>query len=98
MWIVYRGARKSSWPGFFSNDTATTEIYTLSLHDALPIYPEALRRPVPGRRPLRLHEPLRQHRLPAARAHEEERVGGQADRPREDGHGRSARRRGEAAR
>src|SRR2546422_9452607 len=27
---------------FFFNDTATTEIYTLSLHDALPIY--ALRR------------------------------------------------------
>src|SRR2546430_15106068 len=29
------------WPGrftiFFFNDTATTEIYTLSLHDALPI-------------------------------------------------------------
>src|SRR3712207_7902643 len=24
---------------FFFNDTATTEIYTLSLHDALPIYP-----------------------------------------------------------
>src|SRR3712207_8773816 len=24
---------------FFLNDTATTEIYTLSLHDALPIYP-----------------------------------------------------------
>ena len=23
--------------GFFFNDTATTEIYTLSLHDALPI-------------------------------------------------------------
>ena len=23
---------------FFFNDTATTEIYTLSLHDALPIY------------------------------------------------------------
>src|SRR5947199_7844065 len=23
---------------FFSNDTATTEIYTLSLHDALPIW------------------------------------------------------------
>src|SRR5947199_7913699 len=23
---------------FFSNDTATTEIYTLSLHDALPIF------------------------------------------------------------
>src|SRR3712207_7281324 len=25
---------------FFCNDTATTEIYTLSLHDALPIYNE----------------------------------------------------------
>ena len=24
--------------GFFFNDTATTEIYTLSLHDALPIF------------------------------------------------------------
>src|SRR5260370_28588138 len=28
---------------FFFNDTATTEIYTLSLHDALPIYPLAQR-------------------------------------------------------
>src|SRR5260363_480090 len=27
---------------FFFNDTATTEIYTLSLHDALPISPDAL--------------------------------------------------------
>src|SRR2546422_7069669 len=27
---------------FFFNDTATTEIYTLSLHDALPIYVDAL--------------------------------------------------------
>src|SRR5215203_6594615 len=26
---------------FFFNDTATTEIYTLSLHDALPILPTA---------------------------------------------------------
>src|SRR5256885_11063918 len=26
-------------PFFFFNDTATTEIYTLSLHDALPIFP-----------------------------------------------------------
>src|SRR5690242_1098395 len=43
---------------FFFNDTATTEIYTLSLHDALPIYAEtasgtrrdvaALMRAVPG--------------------------------------------------
>src|SRR3712207_7552923 len=45
---------------FFFNDTATTEIYTLSLHDALPIWPgRSQRRPggvhptagaVPGRR------------------------------------------------
>src|SRR2546430_16674028 len=28
---------------FFFNDTATTEIYTLSLHDALPIYAGARR-------------------------------------------------------
>src|SRR2546422_2045596 len=27
----------SAYPLFFFNDTATTEIYTLSLHDALPI-------------------------------------------------------------
>src|SRR2546425_13373654 len=27
---------------FFFNDTATTEIYTLSLHDALPIYRRAV--------------------------------------------------------
>src|SRR3712207_7304381 len=40
---------------FFFNDTATTEIYTLSLHDALPISP---RRPgVPrGLRPLELQQ------------------------------------------
>src|SRR6266498_5706179 len=40
---------------FFFNDTATTEIYTLSLHDALPIF-------VPGppvQQPLRRHEGLR---------------------------------------
>src|SRR2546422_9469177 len=29
---------------FFFNDTATTEIYTLSLHDALPIFPGRHRR------------------------------------------------------
>src|ERR1039457_1725773 len=28
----------SLYPFFFFNDTATTEIYTLSLHDALPIW------------------------------------------------------------
>src|SRR3712207_8401434 len=40
---------------FFFNDTATTEIYTLSLHDALPICPagrpeRGLLRIVPARR------------------------------------------------
>src|SRR2546427_10679046 len=30
---------------FFFNDTATTEIYTLSLHDALPICDHSSRRP-----------------------------------------------------
>src|SRR5476651_2862942 len=34
---------------FFFNDTATTEIYTLSLHDALPI--SGRRTPAPCRRP-----------------------------------------------
>src|SRR5258708_17059015 len=34
---------------FFFNDTATTEIYTLSLHDALPISDQ-------------LHQPVLQHR------------------------------------
>src|SRR5215211_9155776 len=33
---------------FFFNDTATTEIYTLSLHDALPTSPASTS---PGRRP-----------------------------------------------
>src|SRR3989442_3346972 len=33
-----RTATRVSPSFFFFNDTATTEIYTLSLHDALPIY------------------------------------------------------------
>ena len=43
------------WWLFFFNDTATTEIYTLSLHDALPIwellnagFAGSLFSPVPG--------------------------------------------------
>src|SRR2546422_3971623 len=36
---------------FFFNDTATTEIYTLSLHDALPIsFPQSERPELEGRR------------------------------------------------
>src|SRR5574340_1495906 len=41
---------------FFFNDTATTEIYTLSLHDALPIYRRPVLRPrqlQPAHRPPR---------------------------------------------
>ena len=36
------GERRCKSFVFFFNDTATTEIYTLSLHDALPIYGHAL--------------------------------------------------------
>src|SRR5947209_20571927 len=36
--FLYRLTVSSSVFFFFFNDTATTEIYTLSLHDALPIY------------------------------------------------------------
>src|SRR2546423_12055852 len=39
-------------PFFFFNDTATTEIYTLSLHDALPILPwwlQAITLAIPAR-------------------------------------------------
>ena len=40
LWMVYfRMANTISYFIFFFNDTATTEIYTLSLHDALPISP-----------------------------------------------------------
>src|SRR2546430_6225921 len=42
---------------FFFNDTATTEIYTLSLHDALPIWSEP-----PGRAAPAHHRPHRQRR------------------------------------
>src|SRR5438876_7496741 len=37
---------------FFFNDTASTEIYTLSLHDALPIYFQAQRAVIPGQEPV----------------------------------------------
>src|SRR2546426_9250167 len=40
-------AEKPFFSFFFFNDTATTEIYTLSLHDALPIYHRRDRRGLP---------------------------------------------------
>src|SRR2546429_5049149 len=39
-----RGAQAQLLLFFFFNDTATTEIYTLSLHDALPIFPRQRQR------------------------------------------------------
>src|ERR1035437_11115062 len=44
---------------FFFNDTATTEIYTLSLHDALPIYHWEWFRRVAGARKERETDPMR---------------------------------------
>src|SRR2546430_16347325 len=38
MWLLVIASGFVSMCFFFFNDTATTEIYTLSLHDALPIY------------------------------------------------------------
>src|SRR3712207_7738398 len=63
MWVS-RGAGAC----FFCNDTATTEIYTLSLHDALPICA-----PAPGDR--RRPELVEQHGLAdAAQAGEHQRA------------------------
>src|SRR3712207_8839683 len=53
---------------FFFNDTATTELYTLSLHDALPIFRKANRlrqdHTVDERRVTRCPPHLRRGRLP----------------------------------
>src|SRR6266704_7087443 len=47
---------------FFFNDTATTEIYTLSLHDALPIFREHLPcRLVDGAAAVRFHGRSEEH-------------------------------------
>src|SRR2546430_15285800 len=63
---------------FFFNDTATTEIYTLSLHDALPIFRRAAR-VLRGRHHLRdelrvrVRLPARQHgRLARSEEHTSE--------------------------
>src|SRR5256885_10969229 len=62
---------------FFFNDTATTEIYTLSLHDALPIYPH------PGARAPR---PRHQARARGDYARDPERGRGVARRSRSEEH------------
>src|SRR5260221_3393359 len=41
---IYRTLRRERLFFFFFNDTATTEIYTLSLHDALPISEHGVQR------------------------------------------------------
>src|SRR2546422_4866039 len=46
-------ARSQSFSFFFFNDTATTEIYTLSLHDALPISRRTARSALPSRSMIR---------------------------------------------
>src|SRR5260370_4714155 len=43
--VPLRQSSRLFFPFFFFNDTATTEIYTLSLHDALPISGAPLRHP-----------------------------------------------------
>src|SRR2546427_9364062 len=66
---------------FFFNDTATTEIYTLSLHDALPISPAARHLgPRRLRRRAALHHGARHQRRAAARARGEAHA--RARRPR----------------
>src|SRR6266567_8666342 len=47
---------------FFFNDTATTEIYTLSLHDALPILRSRRKQPREERRDGRLRRGSRRRR------------------------------------
>src|SRR2546429_9959274 len=56
--LVYRHGEGTDLSFFFFNDTATTEIYTLSLHDALPIFPRATAEP---------HDACRRECPPAAR-------------------------------
>src|SRR5256885_12194343 len=57
---------------FFFNDTATTEIYTLSLHDALPIYPR--------HRVLNFGPPMKQKRRPDNQAQNQHRARTDRDR------------------
>src|SRR5690348_18394871 len=56
---------------FFFNDTATTEIYTLSLHDALPICRAARVEPRRPRLPRAHQGRARRHRAVRGRRHRE---------------------------
>src|SRR5438309_4510743 len=57
---------------FFFNDPATTEIYTLSLHDALPIYRARLGHERAVRRQRGVEQPVR-HRRPHRTPHRQDR-------------------------
>src|SRR2546421_12651865 len=57
---------------FFFNDTATTEIYTLSLHDALPILDRVERSPTDDRGERRRSECVVQRRQDLERPRSEE--------------------------
>src|SRR2546430_10295348 len=59
--LIYCTTIVTSFYFFFFNDTATTEIYTLSLHDALPIFPPVAgeRRRCRGRAAAARHSPGR---------------------------------------
>src|SRR2546430_7549553 len=57
---------------FFFNDTATTEIYTLSLHDALPIYALIAEIDTARGGPGNLSSALRLHVLDALKRRSEE--------------------------
>src|SRR3989449_7618839 len=70
---------------FFFNDTATTEIYTLSLHDALPIY--ALRRALDRGAPHQGAVPL--PREARERGDSVRRIGGEAEQLHPGGWGRA---------
>src|SRR3712207_7138049 len=72
---------------FFFNDTATTEIYTLSLHDALPICAERLHRDVDAG----VEDPEQRGRHPERRrvGHEEEGDAGEDGADEEVGAARS---------
>src|SRR2546429_9663499 len=56
MWMITMCTDYDLFFFFFFNDTATTEIYTLSLHDALPIY-------VDMREEVFLHEMMKTPRM-----------------------------------
>src|SRR5260221_10258247 len=71
---------------FFFNDTATTEIYTLSLHDALPIYKSK----VDGKSDGRLAATPSRHRCQAGEPGQDEEHG-TARCPSDDGDRKSTR-------